>query len=648
MKIRFFFVFLALAFGFDAQATSYNTYLLQAVSWLNKQQNSDGSWGATPDLQPVYTSVAVQALAKAYNTDVNTAYYGGVAWLEDHAINNVDLTSRSAEALLNHGDNQNAALSYLQSSQSEITSSYYGWGLSGNYNCSSLDTALALIALNDLGKSSIPNLQASLNYLKHTQFSVANDQGWTIGYTNTTSDPSVTAIIIQALSRYTGTDSSLSTYITNGLTFLNSALTPTSTFTPSPIQLALAAQAAQDAGDTVKATSFLNYLVTSPSYSSDGSWSEDPYVTAVALRALATAVTASTQNTTVIITDQNLQAAINKALGRNAMDSLNLGLLAQLTTLNAAGYGISNLSGLQNATNLTSINLNNNNLTLTSFNQINNLVSAGAKVTWYDNPGNPSNPPGTQVPGMPPLAMLILAVGLLSLMQYLGRAKLSGQAGHQICLLVLVMVMATGNSEAQTTAPTQTPIPTVTLQELRAKGIPSAQLQTIQKIGGNILQAKRSATVDPNDKALLNQAQATVNNLLNIEKSELGSHAGNQSQLNSARQSAQSAAWNVVTALRQESGLLQGTANKPAQKQILSGGKPVGAQRGNLYANWANQLETILGNHNTPSRFQQLLALNKQLQPVSSITLRIKNPDISNNYHALSRHPVTAANTTPK
>ena len=615
MRIRFCFILLAVACCFDAQATSYNTNLSQAVTWLTGQQNSDGSWGANPNLQPVYTSVAVQALARAYNT--NAAYYAGVTWLEDHNISNVDLTSRSAEALISHGDSLGASLTYLNSDQYNNSGTYGGWGLNSNYTSSTLDTALALIAIKDLGTDA--NQAAAVTYLQNQQGTTAGNQGWTInGNSNTSSDPSVTAIVIQALARYTGTYS-VSGNITNGLTTLNSLLNSSS---PS-IQLALAAQAAQDAGDTVKATTFLNYLVASQS-TTDGSWNEDPYITAVATRAIATNVQAASQSTIVPIADQNLQAAINKALGRNAMDSLTLGLLAQLTTLNAAGDNISNLSGLQNAVNLKTVNLNNNNLA--NISAISSLT--GAAVTWYDNPGNPSNPPGTSVPAMPPLAMLILAVGLMGLMQYLGRAKVSGQVG-QLCLLVLVMaVTATGNSYAQTATTTQAPIPTVTLQELRAKGIPSEQLQAIQKIGGNILQAKRTATAEPGDNDLLNQVQATVSQLLSLEKPGVSP---------SQRKSAQSSAYEVVTALRQESNLLQPTGNKSAQKQILSGGKQIGQQRGALYSGLASQLEAILGNNNAASRIKQLLAFNGQLQPVSSITQRLKHPDVTPNYHSSAR-----------
>jgi len=287
MRIRFCFILLAVACCFDAQATSYNTNLSQAVTWLTGQQNSDGSWGANPNLQPVYTSVAVQALARAYNT--NAAYYAGVTWLEDHNISNVDLTSRSAEALISHGDSLGASLTYLNSDQYNNSGTYGGWGLNSNYTSSTLDTALALIAIKDLGTDA--NQAAAVTYLQNQQGTTAGNQGWTInGNSNTSSDPSVTAIVIQALARYTGTYS-VSGNITNGLTTLNSLLNSSS---PS-IQLALAAQAAQDAGDTVKATTFLNYLVASQS-TTDGSWNEDPYITAVATRAIATNVQAASQH----------------------------------------------------------------------------------------------------------------------------------------------------------------------------------------------------------------------------------------------------------------------------------------------------------------------------------------------------------------
>jgi hypothetical protein len=450
----------------------------------------------------------------------------------------------------------------------------------------------------------------------------------------------VSAIVIQALARYTGTYS-VAGNITNGLTYLNNALTPTATFTPSPIQLALAAQAAQDAGDTAKATTFLNNLVASQGNSGNGSWNNDPYITAVAIRAIATNVQLASQSTIVPFADQNLQAAINKALGRNAMDSLNLGSLAQLTSLNAAGYGISNLSGLQDAVNLKTVNLNNNNLTSSSSILINNLIAAGVNVTWYDNPGNPSNPPGTvQAPAMPPLGLLILAVGLFGMMQFFNRKPVSGKTGQLFGLLAVCLLMISGNNTYAQTVSNALPAPAATLPELRAKGLPAEKLQIIQQIGGNILQAKRTATAEPGDKDVLNQVQATVANLLKIEQQGVGNiglSANAQSQHQAALKKAQSAAWDIVTSLRQESSLLQGSGNQPPKKQILSGGKQVGEQRGRLYTLWANQLDNILGNQDTSARLKQLTDLYNQLQPVTSITKRVNNPGSAPKMHLNSR-----------
>ncbi len=77
----------------ESSAGTYDQPTSLGAQWLTKQQNSDGSWGSNPSLQAVYTSAAVQALARAYQT--NAAYYAGITWLEDHDTSNVDFTARS-------------------------------------------------------------------------------------------------------------------------------------------------------------------------------------------------------------------------------------------------------------------------------------------------------------------------------------------------------------------------------------------------------------------------------------------------------------------------------------------------------------------------------------------------------------------------
>ena len=56
-------------------ASPYQPAADLAVQWLSGQKNADGSWGAAADIQPLYTSVAVRALAAAHRRQ--GAYYAG-------------------------------------------------------------------------------------------------------------------------------------------------------------------------------------------------------------------------------------------------------------------------------------------------------------------------------------------------------------------------------------------------------------------------------------------------------------------------------------------------------------------------------------------------------------------------------------------
>ncbi len=66
-------------------------------------------------------------------------------------------------------------------------------------------------------------------------------------------------------------------------------------------------------------------------------------------------------STPVIVPDAGLKAAIRKALNKPTGD-LNMSDLLRLTTLDASGFAISNLSGLEFAVNLTNLNLSNNKI----------------------------------------------------------------------------------------------------------------------------------------------------------------------------------------------------------------------------------------------------------------------------------------------
>lgn len=406
MKFHSVSIMCLLLLSLPVHAGTYDLPIARGTTWLATHQNSDGSWGASSDLQPIYTSAAVKALAIAYKRQ--NAFFAGLTWLESHDSSNVDLISRRTSTLTSHGDDLSYALIYLQNSQTRNGASYSGWGLPSFYTSSPIDTALALIAYADAGSS--VQIQPALNYLKSSQRTGTNDKGWAVSNANS-SDLAVTALVIQALARYTAVDASLTTAISNGLNTLNSIVDSTA---PPAIQ-ALVAQAAQEAGNNTMASTFLSRLTASQTV--DGSWNADPYTTALAAtRAVATAANASIQATAVAIPDQALRRAINLALGRNAMDNLNRGELAQLTTLSAVGAGISDLTGLEWASNLGSANFNGNNLTnITPLSGLTQLAS----LSWIGNPGNSGGP--VQVPAIPEYGLIIMAAIMLAIATYFRR-----------------------------------------------------------------------------------------------------------------------------------------------------------------------------------------------------------------------------------
>lgn len=158
---------------------------------------------------------------------------------------------------------------------------------------------------------------------------------------------------------------------------------------------------------------FLSRLTASQAQ--DGSWDDDLYATALATRALATTANSSAQSTPVVIPDQALRKAINLALGRNAMDYLNRGELAHLTSLTAVNQGISDLTGLEWAVNLTTANFNNNNLTnVTPLDGLTQLAS----LDWTGNPGNPGEPVQAQVPAVSQWGLLLMGAFLFAITRY--------------------------------------------------------------------------------------------------------------------------------------------------------------------------------------------------------------------------------------
>jgi len=249
------------------------------------------------------------------------------------------------------------------------------------------------------------NIQAAINYLKTAQLGGA-DQGWPLAQ-ESVSDPYTTAMVLRTLATLTTTDPTLASPIANGLGTLRTAVDSTS---PTYL-LALSAQAAWLAGDTATAQNWLSFLASNQA--GDGSWSGRIYDTSLAMRALATAdgTNSATNQYNVLIADNNLRAAINTALGRNAMDSLDRSDLLRLIHLTAVGLNINNLTGLEAAKNLQSVDLRNNNIISTT--PIDRLPKL-ATILLDGNPNILSSDINEDVPTMPEWGLIVMAVLLLS------------------------------------------------------------------------------------------------------------------------------------------------------------------------------------------------------------------------------------------
>ena len=330
-----------------------------------------------------------------------------MAWLSNHAPVNVDFTARRVLALVTANSATAADAQFLQGVQNTSAPGNSGWGLAAVYQGAPLDTALALQALNQAGGNN--GISAAVSYLLLVQLP-GSDAGWAIG-AETASDPITTAQVLIALAPQQALYGAVPAALTKGLAALNAKVTATS----PAAQLALATLAnVRIAPTAAQTTTLLNALLAQQS--TDGSWGEDPYATALALRAAAAAAgkDLAAQKQPIAVPDNALRSAINAALGHGALDALTLGEMQQLTSLNASGLGISNLAGLQYATNLGSLDVSNNKIA--TFTPI-----AALNIPILNEAGNPGsvvaggNPTGDgEVPTLPEWGAILLG-GLLLL-----------------------------------------------------------------------------------------------------------------------------------------------------------------------------------------------------------------------------------------
>ncbi len=130
-----------------AAAADVHEVRRDAIAWLERHRNDDGSWGVEPTRQLV-TSEAVYALATAGRAG-SSAVRNGVAWLENQEYVSVDYRARAVRALVKTGAIASAyELADPLRKEASPVPPPQGWGpVEKEEAPTSYDSALALAAL---------------------------------------------------------------------------------------------------------------------------------------------------------------------------------------------------------------------------------------------------------------------------------------------------------------------------------------------------------------------------------------------------------------------------------------------------------------------------------------------------------------------
>lgn len=404
-----------------AQAGVYASANQRAAQWLETQQDaSDGSWHDISEARTfLQTTEAVLALYQANRRQA--AYYAGQTWIENHDPKNLDIRARRLLVLRATQSSAQPDIDALLAAVATPVAGQSGWGLAKRYGASPLDTALVLDALRTVGAtfSSSP----AIAYLKATQLSPVNDQGWSTAAGSTT-DAYTTARVVQVLAAYKATDATLATPLANAVTTLKIRVT-TSSAPHVRAATALAYLRMDPASNDAK--TLLSSLAAIQR--NDGGFDAGVFATGLIAQAFSTAegLDATASRERVDVTDAALRTAINEALGRGSMDQLNRGELAKLTTLDISNRGVSSLNGLQYASNLTTLLAANNVISDTS------PITGLANLTMRDLNGNPCAGCSTQVAskdGDVPLPLWALGLLGAALMGVVGRHGRIGRTGR--------------------------------------------------------------------------------------------------------------------------------------------------------------------------------------------------------------------------
>lgn len=253
------------------------TYAATGLEYLASQQNPDGSFGNTPIslATPLQSTAEVLRAYQALGQQGQPSFTAALVFLNGGAESNTEFLAR--KIIVNTAANASTApwLSALLPNQSATG----GFGDNPGYDASVIDTAFALEALAIANAVTSPQTAGAVGYLLGQQQS---NGGWADG----DNEPSVylTALVMRALWYHRFTYGGVTSALTNGQNFLL-ARRDSGGLWGEHFNTALALIALIP---VVSDLAVLNNSVTALQAAQlpNGSWSDDPYTTALALRAI--------------------------------------------------------------------------------------------------------------------------------------------------------------------------------------------------------------------------------------------------------------------------------------------------------------------------------------------------------------------------
>lgn len=254
------------------------------LNWLFTNQNPDGSYGNQIDISFRDTEEVLNTFYLLNQR--GSQYQSGLQWSQNIRVNNIDFVARKILLLSKENIETTPGLNLLLGYQNIDG----GWGITSIHESDSIDTTLALQALKAINYSDQNIISSGLGYLINTQ---NPDGGWGFypsACSNCEADPSnvyMTAVVSSTLQQFPQT-ASLATSINRGTDYLITHQNVDGGFGSSlstQYETALAYIAL--VGVTTDVTILgraANYLRSTQL--ANGSWIDDPYATALAIKAL--------------------------------------------------------------------------------------------------------------------------------------------------------------------------------------------------------------------------------------------------------------------------------------------------------------------------------------------------------------------------